>query len=178
MGAGCPSGCYLVLADSEAASVTAAASTFRHSRSEQSSMNLKCLAYRVLDASRRLALVRWAFYHGVPIVIRPNVKATATVRSVGESESDGDVTFHVDIDDPDERGSYRHCELTPCDPDDVRATVKTLKVGDRIAIVGDERFDPHHVLDNGGPDGSPTHTPGWWEFHGLHAITVLKGQSV
>ena len=136
-------------------------------------MNLRCLAYRILDASRRTALMRWAAYHGGRIVIRPNVRATGTVISTATHESDGDATFHLEIDHPDERGAFRHCECTPCDPDEVKATVAKLLAGDRVAIYGDERFDPHHVFDGGGPEGTQPGTQGWLEFHGIHELTVL-----
>lgn len=136
-------------------------------------MSLRCLAYRVLDRARRTALLRWACYHGTSMQIRPDVTAIGTVRSVGVAESDGDVTFHLEIDQPDDRGPFRHCELTPCDPDAVRQIVRALQVGDRIYVRGDERFDPHHVFDGGGPDGATQPQAGWWEFHGITDLTVL-----
>lgn len=129
--------------------------------------------YKTLDLAKRSGILL-PLYHGRMTKIIPNVSATGTVKSVGNQESDGDVTFHLEIDHPDDRGPFRHCELTPCDPDAVRALVLTLKPGDRIAITGDERFDPHHVFDEGGPDGSAHDGEGWWEFHYIHAISLLK----
>lgn len=132
-------------------------------------MNLRCLAYKALDLSRRTILR--PLYSGT-IEIRPDVRARGTVQVGPSPEPDGDCTFAILIDDPDARGPFRHCEVTPCDPDSVRALAKTLQPGDRVDIFGDERYDPHHLFDGDGPTGAPA-GKGWWELHGIHNLKKL-----
>ena len=140
-------------------------------------MNFKCLAYRALDRSRRWWIMEKTVYKGGKPLFPGKVTATATVRGTSSNESDGDVTFHVDIDKPDERGAYRHVEVTPCNSDDVRTRCRSLKVGDRIKITGDERYDPGHWFDGGGPAGSQKGAAGWWEIHGVDDIENLPKET-
>lgn len=128
-------------------------------------MNLRCLAYRALDRFKRSALGARSFYRGVPIRVNGPVTVDGRVTRATSSEPDGDCTFDLTLDD----GSFRHCEITPCQPAALRRLACSLKVGARVRVSGIDRFDPAHIGD-GGHLGSD----GWEEVHPVTGIEVLQ----
>ena len=121
-------------------------------------MNLKCLGYKALDRFRKSRLGAKMFYSGVMITSKPNVIVCGTVIRAVEPETDGDLCFDVTLED----GQYRHCEVTPCANDETKKRAQVLKVGMKVQLTGDERFDPKHLG-----------TAGWWEIHPVNSIEVL-----
>lgn len=120
-------------------------------------MTVRCLAYRLLDRFRHTRLATRFVYHGVPVqTIRAACTVVGHVLSVPESAQDGDLTFGLTL----ESGEFRHCEVTPCADAEVKAMARSLVVGDRVSVSGEERYDPAHV---GG-------APGWREIHPVTGI--------
>jgi hypothetical protein len=126
-------------------------------------MGMKCWAYQALDWLRRSKPGSVIFYKGQRITIKTGVTVTAIVTSLPNGESDGDTTFNVALE-PDQ--AFRHCEVTPCASADVHAIARSLTIGTRVELAGDERYDPHHVFDDGGG--------GWMEIHPVRTITILS----
>lgn len=125
-------------------------------------MNLRCLAYKALDAFRFTPFAR-PLYKGERVRIdNPDVTVTGRVVNVPENAEDGDVTFGiVRLSD----GAFRHCEVTPCAPASVKATARTLAIGQVVDVRGAERWDPGHLF---GPD------KGWWEVHPVQDIITKE----
>jgi hypothetical protein len=123
-------------------------------------MNPKCVLYRALDRFRRTWLATKLFYRGVPVrTIRSSCTVIGIVQSVPKDAEDGDLTFGLLLD----TGEFRHCEVTPCASDSVKLAARALRVGQRVAISGEERFDPAHLA--GSADG-------WLEIHPVEMIVV------
>ena len=113
-------------------------------------MGLRVLGYRLLDWFRFTKVAQYTFYHGVAVqVLATNVTITATVTRAAGSESDGDTTFDVEVATDPDGDTFRHIEVTPPDPDSVKAAARALKVGDVARISGDLRLDPEHVFGGG-----------------------------
>ena len=104
-------------------------------------MNLRCLAYRLLEQYRFSALGAKLSYGGQRVTLKGERGILGTVIRSASPEVDGDCTFDVRTDD----SAVFHCEVTPCQSSAIREIARSLKVGWRVSVRGIERWDPPHL---------------------------------
>lgn len=122
-----------------------------------------CPLYKAVDWFKTTKLASLLFYYGGRFEHFGPITVKGKVASCIHRGTDGDTYF--DLMAPRIRW---HCEVTPCQPAELRSLVSALAVGAKIEASGLRTFDPnHHIL--------------WWTFpggmneiHPLRAVKVLK----
>lgn len=121
------------------------------------SVNIACLSYKVYDRFKQTWLASKLFYHGDRCRRYKETTLTGTTVDCAHGAQDGDSVFDITV------GSARwHCEVTSCQPSELRALAVSLKVGTLVKVTGSEFYDGRHF-------GNPGH----WEIHPVTKIEIL-----
>lgn len=103
---------------------------------------MNCFFYRKLDTFKQTWLAGKLFYYGNQFKHIGPAEVNGTVSACQHPGLDGDTTF--DLIDGWKRW---HCEVTVCQPDELRAQAAMLVPGDRVTVRGVQTHDPdHHIL--------------------------------
>ena len=122
---------------------------------------MRCFAYRLYDRLKSTWVFSQLFYYGKKFQHFDPIVCVGTVVESDHPETDGDSTFDILSDD----GQRFHCELTPCQSQDLRQMAQSLELGERVKVSGVRTYDPdHHFLWVKLPGGGAE----------IHPVTALE----